>query len=314
MVQTFLTGFDGTCYEMPVMLEWDFSYGDSLPCDAFEAVYVYDESMQAVLSGAVRFKAVYDSKTVFFGVVDEYEIICDDSGCTVNISGRSMAALLLDNEAEAAEYWSVGLQTILNTYVYGCGVTDVRTNVTVPNQALVVDSGSSCWKALENYLWYGARVKPRFSREGTLIIGAEQGNRFCIDSKAAVSAHRYRYRRYGVISEVLVKNKSSGTASTVENEDFKANGGCCRRVITVPRKTRYDVMRATGEYQMACSEQDEFRLSVTIPALFAAFPGDVVELLGSELGFDGCYTVGRARCFADEKSAGTEIIITSRKA
>ncbi|NCC67984.1 MAG: hypothetical protein EOM14_07280 [Clostridia bacterium] len=314
MVQTFLTGCDGKFYEMPVLLEWDFSYGDCLPCDAFEAVYVYDVNMQAVLSKAVRFKAVYDSKTVFFGVVDEYEIICDDSGCTVTVSGRSMAALLLDNEAEAAEYWSASLQTILNTYVYGCGITDVRTNVTVPNQALVVDSGSSCWKTLENFLWFGAKVRPRFSREGTLIIGAEKSDRLCIDSSTAVSAHRYRYRRYGVISEVLVKNKSAGTVSTVENADFMANGGCCRRVVTVPRKTRYDIMRATGEYQIACSKQDELRLSVTISALFAAFPGDVVELSDTVLGLNGCYTVGRTRCFADAKSAGTEIIITSREA
>lgn len=313
-MQTFLTDNKGVSYELPVALKWDISHGDRLPCDAFETAYIHNAEMLEALSAAVRFRAVYEGQTVFSGVVDEFEISYSDAGGLVYVRGRGLAALLLDNEAEAAEYCSVGTDTVLSSYVYPFGVTSVRRNVSIPNQPMVIDSGSSCWRVLEDFLWFGCRVRPRFSPDGVLILGTEKGKRYRAGRDIALTEQRFRCRRYGVISEVLVKNKSLGTVNRVRNETFIMRGGSCRRVVNVPRNTRYDAMRSTGEYQIDCSREDELLISLTVPKLFAAFPGDIVEFEDSILGVSGAYVVGRTRCFAGDDDFGTEIILTRQEA
>lgn len=166
---------------------------------------------------------------------------------------------------------------------------------------------------LEDFLWFGCRQKPRFSRDGVLIIGTEKGRRLSVDSNTAVCEQVLRRRRYGVISDVVVKNKVLGVSSVVENTEFKNRGGTCRRVVNVPRYTYYDGMRSTGDYQIEQSKADELSLSITLPELFAAFPGDIIELKRAELGMNGSYIVGRSRCFASADNMGTEIILTKRE-
>ncbi|MEF9970894.1 MAG: hypothetical protein RR731_01110 [Oscillospiraceae bacterium] len=311
-METFLTDFRGGVFELPVLTAWKFSYGAGLPCDAFEICFAYDKSMLSLLSEAVRFRAVFEGKTVFVGPVDEFEVRAGEKGCLASIRGRSLAALLLDNEAEAAQYFSAGLDTILERYVLPWGISDIRKNASPRAQALVVASGSSCWRVLEDFLWFGCGVKPRFSREGVLLLGETPGERLAIDGSCAVFEAVLKEKRYGVISEALVKNKALGTVNRVENAEFIQRGGHCRRVVNVPRNTRFDTMRSTGEYQIARSREEEMMLSLSLPTLFGAFPGDVIQLSGTALGLEGSFFVGRSCCFADGEGAGTEIILTRR--
>lgn len=309
-MEAYLIGYDGRQYLLPALLRWKFSYGAALPCDAFELSFLYDTSMAEMLEAGRRLRAVHEGKTVFSGLVDEAEISVTQEGGLVNLSGRGLAALLLDNEAEAAEYFSLSLEMLLERYVYPLGLREIRRNVSVPPQALVVDSGSSIWRVLEDFLWFGSGVRPRFSPDGVLIIGGEKGRRLAVDGGTAVLERRLKRTRYGVVSEVLVKNKALGTTEIVRDEDFVRQGGQCRRVVNVPRKTRFDAMRATGEYQLARSRAQAFSLRLTLPGLFAAFPGDWIALSDCGAGFDGGYFVSRATCFADGETAGTEIVLT----
>ena len=308
-MNSYLIAYDGSEFQLPVLLEWRLSYGCELPCDAFEIALIYDKSMLTMLTNAVRFRAEHNGDTVFMGVVDDFEVSISENGCIVIINGRGLAALLIDNEAEAAQYYSLSLEGILDKYVYPYGIQKIRQNTSFPKQALVVDSGTSLWGVLEDFMWFGAGVRPRFSKEGTLILGEESGNIFAVDEKTAVVKQVYKYKRYGVISEVLVKNKALGTSQLVSNSGYAETGGCCRRVINVPRKTRYDSMRMTGEYQIARSKEKERQIILTLPSIFEVFPGDTVVLAGSQTGVSGEFGVSRTVCFADGDRAGTEIIL-----
>ena len=309
-MNTYLVDYVGNSYELPILLEWKFSYGCALPCDAFEITFIYDKSMLSALTNSKRFRAEHAGETVFLGVVDDFEVSVSEYGCIGTVNGRGLAALLLDNEAEAAQYYSASLDTILERYVYPWGITKVDKILSIPQQALVVESGTSMWRVLENFVWFGCGVKPHFSKDGVLLLGEKAGNRFVVDSNTAVTKQTLKRKRYGVISEVLVKNKVLGTSKTVANAVFAQMGGSCRRVVNVPRKTRYDAMRATGEYQIAQSKADELSISLTVPQIFAVFPGDCIELRDSPLGLSGEFYVSRTGCFADGDKAGTEIILT----
>ena len=51
-----------------------------------------------------RMEVTQEGKRVFTGVVDECLCQWDEQGCTAEISGRGMQALLLDNQAAAADF------------------------------------------------------------------------------------------------------------------------------------------------------------------------------------------------------------------
>ena len=309
-METYLINYRDESFKMPTLLEWNFSYGSALPCDAFEVCFIHDKSMTALLEDAYRFRAVFEGKTVFFGVVDEFEVSASERGAVAWVRGRGLAALLLDNEAEAAQYFSASLDTILDKYVHPFGIRDIRRSVSPPVQSIVVNSGASAWRVLEDFMWFGSGLVPRFSRDGVLLLGEEPGERIVINERTAVFLREYKRKRYGVISEVLVKNKAAGSVNRVENADFSSRGGRARRVVNVPRQTRFDAMRSTGEYQIQRSMEDETRISLTLYPLFAAFPGDVAEISDGVLGLGGRFAVRRTRCFGAAAGAGTEIILS----
>ena len=311
----YLFDFGGKSYEMPPILEWDIRHTLGDACDSFDIVLVYRSDMLEILRSAVRFRAVHDGETVFFGVVDEFEIRSDIRGLVVSVRGRGLAALLMDNEAEAAQYFSASAQFILERHVYPFGITEVRT-MGLPSAAVfVVEFGESQWSVLENFAWFIGGVRPRFSREGVLILQKEEGKKFVIDRGTGVSSEVYREVRYGVISSAMVKIKAWGIGHTVENHDFIARGGNSRRVINVPRNTSYDAMRHTGEYQINRSQENSIVSEITLTDMFAAFPGDVVHLEGSSAGtgVTGEFIVKESRCRAGADSAGTMLTLVKKQ-
>ena len=100
----YLTTCDGAQFELPTLLKWEFSYTGSVPCDSFTLKCAYEPAMAEVLRRAVRFTAREDGTVEFAGVVDECGVTCDEKGLQLEVSGRGMAALLLDNEAESVSY------------------------------------------------------------------------------------------------------------------------------------------------------------------------------------------------------------------
>lgn len=307
----YITGCNGGKYELPVLFGWDMSYGFGTPCDSFEVCFAYETDMLEPLRSAVGFYAEHEGQRVFTGRVDEFEISAGESGFTAVIRGRSMAALLLDNEAIAAEYYPATLSLILENHVYPWGITEVRAGSLPAVQSFRITNGQSQWGVVENFAWFGGGVRPRFDQNGVLRLDGEPGKRLKLVRGCAVCAQTYAEKRYGVISRATVVNKSLGITSTVENSDFLARGGSCHRVVPVPKATWYDVMRHTGEYQIERSRDEEVINVIEIPQLFAAFPGDVVEVEDSPIGICGSFSVLRSRVFAG--SGGTGTTITLRK-
>ena len=97
----YLTTCDGAQFELPTLLKWEFSYTGSVPCDSFTLRCTYEAAMAETLRRAVRFTAKENGAVEFAGVVDETSVTCDEKGLQLELSGRGMAALLLDNAAGA---------------------------------------------------------------------------------------------------------------------------------------------------------------------------------------------------------------------
>ena len=297
----------GQCRYLPTLLSWDISHGFCSPCDCFEVCFVYLPEMLEPLREACRFRADYDGKTVFYGVVDELELNADAGGCTAVLRGRGMQALLMDSQAEQADYAAADLSFVLNRHVQALGVTQIGIpERTAGKAALSVRSGESHWSVVQRFCEFCLGLRPRFAPDGTLLLdGEDSGRAFRISGETPVTAQRLIQDRYGVISDILVKNRRAGTKVTVENPPFKALGGNCIRVLNVPRYTGFDAMRHTGQYQIEKSAAEFLRCRITLPTCFAAFPGDRVTVSDSPLGLKGVFVVESSRCYADGRSAGT---------
>ena len=145
-----MTGFVTTCegetYQLPTLFAWRFSYTGAEPCDSFSVSCPYEQAMADVLRRAVRFTAKEDGKTEFFGVIDEYQMTCDEKGTELEITGRGMAALLLDNEAEAVTYQRAAMAEILKNHVLPYGIVCRAYDELCASAPYKVASGSSQWK------------------------------------------------------------------------------------------------------------------------------------------------------------------------
>ena len=274
-----LTCWDGRRITLPDTVSWRFQYGCGSPCDSFQLTCLWEPGEADVLAEAVTFTAVENGEIVFTGVVDECERGWDSSGGTLTVAGRGMAARLLDNEALGADYQVATLEDILRDHVTPYGISAV-VGVELPAvPGFSVATGSSEWQVVYEFCRYYGGIAPRFDRNGRLIISPwSDGRRRVLGAGAAVTKLTLRDQRYGALSEVLVRSRTSEEVQSVTDDAFLRRGGLSRRVPTMPGKSSYQAMRYSGQYQLEQAGKELRTLELELPGAFAAWPGDQVEL------------------------------------
>ena len=299
----------GVQTELPKFLSWDVCHGMGEPCDWFELSFIYYSSQLSKLRSACRFKAVHNNAVVFTGVVDEYSISIDEKGSVVTLSGRSDAARLLDNELPAQEYASLSSAAAVSAFVSPYGITSVVSGEAKTLSAFSVRTGESAWSALKRFCRYAWSTTPFFAKDGTLILNERTGSTITVDASKDAAGIILNDERYGIISDITVRNRVSGTSLTSTNSAFVSRGGKCHRELTVPKTAGADAARYTAEYQIAESQRGKRCVKLTLTKQFACFPGDRVSLTAAKLGVSGVFTVLSSHCWADSLSAGTIVTL-----
>ena len=278
-MRAFVTDGGGQRWTLPTPIAWRMEYTSGTPCDSFWFRCPWDTDNTANPAHWVRFFAEHEGGRVFTGVVDECQVTQDSGGCVLEVSGRGMAALLLDNEALGEDYGTATLEDILRDHVSPYGIETAPGASLPPVTRFSVTTGSSEWSVLYDFARYHAGVTPRFDRRGRLVLTAwDEGRETVIDDASRVTSLVCRDKRYGVLSHVLVRDRYSGAVQTVKNEDFCASGGQARRVLTMPGRSSYKTMRYTGQFQLDRSAGELERLEVTVAEAFCVWPGDLVRI------------------------------------
>lgn len=305
-----LTAYDGRRYELPVLLEWKLQYTGGSPCDSFELLCPWGAGTDGALSGAVRFEALEGGERVFCGVVDEYEYRWGGEGGRLFLSGRGMAALLLDNEAAPADYQTAALEDILRDHVVPYGIEVAGRAAFAPVPGFSVESGSSEWQVVRDFVKYHGGVEPRFDRLGRLVLEGYGGDvTLRLDDTTPISGVTLRERRYGVLSEVLVLDRARRTSQRVADQGRLDRGYRCRRVVNTPGRSSYREMRYSGEFQLRESGAERLTLELTVPGAFAAWPGDLVECARTKPALEGRWRVKEAESGAGSKGSYTRLVL-----
>jgi prophage tail gpP-like protein len=312
-----MTGFvidaAGTAYRLPVLLSWRVTHDADGAADEFWVQCLYDADMGSLMQSITRVRLTENDETEFIGVVDECVMEVDEAGAYLTISGRGLGAVLIDNESDSKEYTLCTTEDILREHVRPWGITDIECGKTGRITGFSVSKGMSEWEILTEFLLWACGEKPRFSKEGKILICADKGSYIKLGWSSGLVSVKWDEKRYGVISEVTVKGNTSGASSTVYNSEFINRGGLCRRIIYVPNSTGYDAMRYTGEYQIDKSQEKASLVTVEVIEPLFAFAGDRVNLELTNLGLSGEYYVTESVSWADGTSCGTRLTMRPEK-
>ena len=273
--------YDGISYDLPRLLSWELTRTGGVPCDSFRVTCTGEAGMTALLPKMTRFRAVEGGKSIFYGVIDDYTVSCGDNGMRLEITGRGMAALLLDNEAEAVDYQNATLREIVRRHVQPLGIECILGGGADRAFAYTVPGGASQWKALEGFALL-CGVQPYFTKDGILELREKhRGERLSLTDGQALRSALYREKRCGVISEITVIDRVQRRRETVKNEDLCERGGLCRRVLYMPRGSS---LRRNGAYQIARSRRGSRLLVMAFSGRLAAEPGDIAQVNCRRLG------------------------------
>ena len=315
-----MTGRIITCdhrsFQLPDLLAWNITHTGSVPCDSYSVTFPYDKTMGEILHLAAGFVAIQTDEVMLRGIVDEYTIQLGVSGLTATVNGRGYAARLLDNESRPVTYQAATLEEIIQGHVTPYGIFCDRVAHVSADSVYTVAAGTSQWKALEDFCRTYGGFGPRFARDGKLVAAPEEasGTALLIRDDTALLECTLREDHYGVLTEVLVIDKTRNASYSVKNRDMMDRGGQCRRVVYTPGQSTWAAMRYTGEYQIRRSMEEELRVTVTLPGSFVAFPGDWVRLELERLGIQGDYQVEAAEnTFSAQSGALAELTLKERK-
>ena len=306
---------DHRVYDLPALLAWNVTYTGGVPCDSFTVTCLYDRAMAEPLHLAAGFLAMREGEVMLRGIVDEYAVELTEAGASVTVSGRGYAARLLDNESRPVTYQGATLAEIVRCHVTPYGISAAEIAPVSASSVYTVASGTSQWKALEELLpdLRGVLSPLPAGRKAAGGTGDGQtGSGSSSSDDSPVLSCALREDHYGVLTEVLVIDKTRNVSYSVQNPDMIARGGQCRRVVYTPGQSTWAAMRYTGEYQIRRSREEERTAEVKLPGTFLAFPGDTVRLELETVGLTGEYRVAEAENEASSEK-GETITLTLRE-
>ena len=315
MIHCWVKQGGGQELNLPAAVKWTLRYGTDTPCDSFSLRCLWERGQERLLSDACRFFAEWEGKRVFTGVVDEFAVVCGRDGLYLELEGRGLAALLLDNEAMPAEYQRCTRADLVDNHVAPYGIETVGGLALPAVSAFRVSSGESEWSVVRRYACYYGGVAPRFDREGRLVLDRHGDDKIVrIGEGDRVTAWEYREERHGVLSQVAVRRRTTWGTQWVSDPKFTAQGGCARRVITVPNTTGTTAMRYTADYQLRAARRGRVRLRLTVPGGFLAWPGELVAVELKDFGANGVYRAAQSEVSCGEDGLTTTLVLGERDA
>ena len=227
----------------------EYHTGD-VPADCVSALFDHRDCAELC-----SFHIFCDGMLVFKGVVDEQERIVSSSGAFLKISGRSLAALLLDNESVPVTYHHPSAGIIYEKHVKPFSIVTSGNPDRTYYSDLVITKGESNWQALSRFCQNCMSSVPRISGRGELFFEGEENEKEVIfsdtDGDILYQSIEERVRRCEEISCVNIKvSNASGYHAKVENADALERGIVRERylnaVLTETPMNRADTLIKNG--------------------------------------------------------------------
>lgn len=304
---------DEVTYQLPELLECSVCCTGGVPGDSFSATCIYTPEMAQAVHRAASFLIWEGDWLLLHGIVDEYTIEQSGRGRTVSFQGRGYICRLLDNESRSVTYQTADLREILRNHVIPYGIPCNEIASVKAAGSYTVSAGKSQWSVLTDFCETYGGFLPRFARSGEMFAVPENGGAvFSIGNETTLLSLTKRGDHYGVLSEVVVVDKTRGVSYVVKNQDFIDRCGVRRRIIYTPGQSTWAAMRYTGEYQIARSKENEVEITVVLPGLQRVDAADTVCMQRDDCGIYGEYRVAEVEHRLDETGEKTLLTLKER--
>ena len=259
------------------------------PCDSLTAVFsdiIREELAQIVLSDK--------GKTVYRGIVDEQTVYVGESVKT-EIIARSMAALLVDNEALPMTYRMANSEILFRRYLKPLGIDSYTDEQGKALHLFTVAKGDSCWQAAENFSKKIYGCIPRVE-DNVLHFEGVRSEREVVFSNTPESRYtftrlEYNRRRCKLISKVNAKVRSGGDYTcAVKNTSVQDKSVVRERYVNAVKSP---VKYISGEQGLFTKSNSEYE------SLVLYTPCCHTDLLGAKV---------RVKGSADEEISGFRVV------
>lgn len=256
-------------------LKVSLSRSDQAPADRLEVVFAVTGQVPVLSSVEVR----NGEERVFFGYVDEQAEEYNAKGRLLTLTARSLAAVLLDNEAAPQTYCLPSMPLLMQRHFIPLGFTAFAGSAKAYSGELTVTKGMSEWSVLQQFGRYFTRTEPKIRQDGVIDLTGDTPQELLILPQEALLTCRHEYRPRVLFSDIWARSRiGGGYTIPLVSEKANALGIRRRRYVNVAGTRERTVLSVKEMLQKAESAYE--RLIVTCSGCRLAEVGSGLQLSG----------------------------------
>ncbi len=295
MLKLEMTDLSGRHFETGAIERLEFSDRLDTPAQAMTARVLRPERMGELMS----VRALYGGVVFFEGQVDEETYTLTAERDDLEISARSAAAALIDNEAVPAGYNCPCLEDLYKLHLKPYGVRGCRGSARRCPAVYPVYAGTSEWEVVRDFCMGVLGVMPRMDEGMILDATGEPTGRTVVFGGRAPGAYRYtslcvRRVRSGVIGEIVYRAEQDGAyLYHAHSRAAEQRAITARQVVNLSGMADWEKSSAISRRFLA-SEQGSEEIVVKSPQYVRCRPGDRARICAPTGSVDGyvIYEIG----------------------
>lgn len=198
-------------------LQMNITSSADAPADSFSAVFAVTGEVPELYSVCVWDR----TEILFFGTVDEQTEEKNASGIRLRIRARSLAAILLDNEAVPGRYCLPSLSLLFERHIRPLGFTELEGTPGVFSGELVISKGMSEWQVLKSFCEMHYGTTPYVTNDMVVHTGENKTtNTVFVDACHPTVRIVRRRSRSSVISDIYARTYRAGGYEMHFQNDF----------------------------------------------------------------------------------------------
>ncbi len=167
MLSLVITDCEGVKKDVSSPLTVILNSETDVPADDLTVTFPYNKELS---ENADYITAFNNGKLIFKGQIDEISNIKTSRAVITKITARSLAALLLDNEAEPVTYINPASEFIFNKHLKPFGITEYTADEVPFYGSLKIDKGMTHWQVFKNFCKNLYGVDPRITGDGKALF------------------------------------------------------------------------------------------------------------------------------------------------
>ena len=308
MLRFTVTDIGGSERELGKVIKATLDSDMGVPADSLSVTCVYDDRLRLE---ADHIRAYDGDKLVFAGQLDNIITLKRGKGVVIMLNARSLAASLLDNEAEPLTYLNPTAVLIESRHLEPFGIKLENRDIVPYYNQMKIDKGMSHWQVLQSFCRNRYQCEPRITGDGRAILNGEASEETVTFSDSGAGTVYYELResrlRCRLLSEVRLKFKQTNTySSVIKNRNPESER--LRRIRYVNAASDKSTP-ATAEKMLDNSNKSSYALKLSCAGCHVGLTGLKAVAEDSVLGKIEGLRVERVKYSADKSGERSEITL-----